>query len=90
MRPTLLALPICFGLLAGCGPKPPLDPLPVLAPTANPNAADAALEANQIRRQYDDCIKRLGSKAPACQDLEWTYQDAKSRYDAAAAGKARQ
>jgi hypothetical protein len=79
-----LILATALGTLAACTSKQPVDPLPVLNPAgASPTAGDAALEANQVRKEYDACIKKYGVKNPACQELEWTYEDAKTQYDAA-------
>ncbi len=76
--------------LWGCADKPPVDPLPVINPVAGGEAAeDAALEVNQVRQKYDECIRKLSPKAPACLDLQWQYDDAKSQYDAIRAPKPR-
>ena len=85
LAPWLLAF-----LLAGCAQKQaPVDMLPVVDPTSgNPKAETTALEADKIRSQYDDCIKKLGVGNPGCEELQWMYDDVKVRHDAVARKKA--
>jgi hypothetical protein len=79
MAPWLLAT-----LLAGCADQSPTDPLPVVDPTSGgPKAENQALETDQIRQEYDACIRKLGPQNASCQELKWMYDDARQHFDAA-------
>lgn len=89
MRFNSMAPWILTALLAGCAEQQPVDMLPVLDPTSGGRKAEtAALEVDQIRKDYDDCIRKLGPEHASCQELQWMYDDARQHFDAAARNKA--
>ncbi|CAL1239366.1 protein of unknown function [Candidatus Methylocalor cossyra] len=78
---------IAVNVLTGCTHEPSASGLATL-PTvdlagARTDAANAALEANQVKALYENCVNRLGEDAPGCKTLRWMYDDAKMRYHAA-------
>lgn len=84
MRACVMVLSILMGALAGCADNKPhvVDTLEVIAPTSGGPAAETqAREADQIRQQYDACIRKYDDKNAACEELRWMYEDAKTRYD---------
>jgi hypothetical protein len=88
MRTNYMALWLLAAWLAGCAQQQPVDMLPMVDPAGSgPKAETQALEADQIRKDYDDCIKKLGPQDASCQELQWMYDDVKERFDAAAARK---
>ena len=82
MRGNSVVLGIILGLITACTGKEPVDPLPVMnTAVSKPAAVDDALEVNQVRKEYDDCIKEKGPDSAECQEIRWMYEDAETQYE---------